>query len=330
MRKIGVGLLGCGVVGSAVVRGMQRLAATAPLELQAVAVVDTAKPRQCEVSPALLTTDARSVVDHPDVDVVVEVIGGLAPAAELLERALTLGKPVVTANKAVLGTSGPRLRSYAAQLGVPLLYEASVAGAVPLIRGLSGLIEADDLVKIEGVLNGTTTFVLSHMEQTGATMPEAVAEAQRLGFAELDPSRDLDGTDAADKLAVLVQSLFGEALVTPNVQRWGIDRLRPSDIVGGGTRRWRLIATAVKGRCARVEPVALRSDHPFAALTGPQSAVTITGERAGAITLMGTGAGGDATACSVLADVLEAVEWLGAGRLQATRPCGDLRAAVPR
>lgn len=310
MDKVGVGLLGCGVVGTSVVRGMAGLPTANAPAVQRVAVRDIGAPRGCDLPSGVLTDDAWSVVEDPAVTVVVEVMGGLTPAADLISRAIELGKPVVTANKAVLGAFGPTLRAAAARQGTPLLFEAAVAGAVPLIRGLSGLLRADNLVKIEGVLNGTTTFVLSHIERTGAALDQALDEARRLGYAEADSTRDLNGGDAADKLAVLVQYLFGEPVQSGQVHRFGIEKLTPAEIIGDSDRCWRLIATAVRGQCARVEPVPLRRDHPFAALTGPQNGVTITGERCGAVTLIGAGAGGDATACSIVADVLAAVDWL--------------------
>lgn len=309
MSHQGVGVLGCGVVGSAVVRQLAEHGGP-PSRVRAVAVRDMRKQRECPLPPGVLTDDAVAVVEDPRVDVVVEAIGGPTPARDLISRALELGKPVVTANKAVLGEFGPELRALSRREGVPLLFEAAVAGAVPIVRGLSGLARADEIVKIEGVLNGTSTFVLSQVEATGCTPEEALLEAQRLGFAEADASRDLDGTDAADKLAVLVQYLFDEPLRTADVQRIGIDVLTRDDILRTDGRRWRLVATAVKGTCARVEPVPLRAEHPLAAVTGPQNAITVTGRHAGAITLSGPGAGGDATACSIVADVLAAQDWL--------------------
>lgn len=308
---VNVGLLGCGVVGSAVVRGLNQLPAAMRPSLRSVAVRDVRSARDCHVNPAVLTCDARAVVEDPSVQVIVETLGGIDPAAELIALALSESKPVVTANKAVLGAYGPVLRRWAADSGAPLLFEAAVAGAVPVIRGLSGLLRADEIVKIEGVLNGTTTFMLSYVEETGATISEALAEARRFGLCEPDWSRDLDGSDAADKLAVLAQYLFGSEVYSSDVDRAGIERLDRDDILGNGDRSWRLLATAVRDGEARVEPVALRRDHPFARLSGPQNAVTITGTRSGAVTLIGTGGGGEAAACSIIADVLSASDWLG-------------------
>lgn len=310
MAQVGLGLLGCGVVGAAVVRGLQHLPLPGAPRVRRIAVRDLGRRRDCAIEAGVLTGDPWAVVEDPRVDVVVEVMGGLEPAGPLIARALALGKPVVTANKALLGASGMARETGGSAAGPPLFFEAAVAGAVPLIRGLSGVLRADEVVKIEGVLNGTTTFVLSHAERTGATVAEALAEARRLGCAEADATRDMDGTDAADKLAVLVQYLFGEPLRTRDVHRLGIEWLTQADTVAAPGRRWRLVATAVPGRCARVEPVLLRDGHPFADLSGVQCAVTVTGARSGAITLIGAGAGGEATACSVIADVLSARDWL--------------------
>ena len=304
--RVGIGLLGCGVVGSAVVRALNEVAGADSLAINGVAVRDTEKPRECRLQRGLLTREADAVVDDPATKIVVEVIGGVDEAARLIARALDQGKPVVTANKEALGALGPELRARAAFSNASLRFEAAVAGTVPVIRGMSRLLQADDVFKVEGVLNGTTTFMLSYIEETGATIEEALVEANRLGYAETDPLRDLDGTDAADKLAILVQYLFGEDVRTNDIHRCGIDRLKPSDLRRNRDGRWRLMAAAVRGQCARVEPVLFRADHPFAQLSGPQSAVTVTGARSGATTFLGAGAGGEAAACSIIADVLAA------------------------
>lgn len=313
MPQVRVGLLGCGVVGSAVVRRLSELRGAEVPVVSAVAVRDTTKTRDCVLPVDAFRADAYRVVEDPAVDVVVEAIGGLVPAAGLIARALDLGKPVITANKAVLGAFGPELLEHARSRSTPLLFEAAVAGAIPVIRALSGLSRADEIIKIEAVLNGTSTFVLSHAESTGATLQEAVSEAQRLGYAEADPTRDLDGSDAADKLAVLVQYLFDEPLRTQDVHRLGIDKLTDSDVQRDDGRRWRLVATAIKGRCARVEPALLRPEDPLAATTGADNMVVVTTRLSGPITLGGAGAGGNATASSVVADLLAAQDWLQSG-----------------
>lgn len=308
MSQVRVGVLGCGAVGSAVVRGLGELGDLAPV-VDRIAVRYLGEPRDVGIATASFTSDPWEIVADPSVDIVVEVMGGIVPAAGLIARALESGKPVVTANKAVLGAFGPELRACATHLRTPLLFEAAIAGAVPLVRGLAGLARADEIVRIEGVLNATTTFVLCHMERTGASIEEATAEASRFGWVEEHPARDLDGRDAADKLALLAQCLFDEPVRAGDIDRQGIEALTAGDL-GDKDHCWRLVASATPGGHAQVAPMRLRRDHPFALVTAPENAVTITGRRCGAITLRGHGAGGEATACSVIADVLSAQDWL--------------------
>ena len=329
---IGVGMLGCGHLGSAVVRALSSFPERSKWKLRAVAVRDVDKRRDCALPAGVLTQDAFSVVDHAAVDIVVDVSCGSEPARTVITRALKAGKPVVTSNKEVLGAHGPALRRLAAESGVPLLYEAAVAGAVPVIRGLSGLVAADEIFKIEGVLSATTTFMLSHVEETGGTFAEALAEACRWGFAEADAMRNMDGRDAADTLAVLAQHLFGEDLLSRNVRRLGIDTLNRYDVLRSRGHSWRLVATALKGECGVVEPVALPHDHPFARLQGVQTGLTITAERSGAVTFIGTGAGGDATASALIADLHLATDGLRKQRrfVPATRARDHMGSPLPK
>lgn len=319
MGSVGIGLLGCGTVGSAVVRGLPTQVLDG-VTLASVAVRTPSKPRACDLPPGVLTDDARGLVEHPDVDVVVEVMGGLEPALAVAERALDLGKPVVTANKALLGAFGPALGVQAGATGVPLLFEAAVGAGVPILRTIAGLLDGDRIVKVEGVLNGTANFIVSVMEAESATLAEALERARVLGYAEADPSRDLDGTDTADKLAILVQYAFGKPLTTDAVLRLGIDWLTLTDIAEATARgrRWRLLATAVED-CAKVEPVALRAEHPLARLTGPENGIVITAERAGQLFLAGPGAGGEPTASAVLSDIGTAVRWVRQHRVAGRR-----------
>lgn len=311
METVGLGLLGCGVVGSAVVRRLAAGEGPPALLVPRIAVRHPAKERDCHPPAGVVTGDASEVVEDPRVDVVVEMIGGLQPARELVRRSLELGKPVVTANKALLGAYGPELRAQAEAADLPLLFEAAVGGAIPLLRGLAGLLDGDRVVKLEAVLNGTANFVLSHMEATGSPMVQAAAEARRLGYAEADPTRDLDGSDTADKLALLAHYVFGEARRSSDIDRLGIQWLTPADIATAAAegRRWRLLGTAVAG-CAKVEPVPLRAEHPLGRLTGPDNGVLVTAERAGTLMFCGPGAGGDPTASAILADVTTAAHWV--------------------
>jgi homoserine dehydrogenase len=309
-----VGLLGCGVVGSAVARAIERGTTdqrgpngTSPpprFEVTQVAVRDPAKRRDCSIPRHRFVTDPVKVAGDPGIDVVVEVMGGVEPAFDAITVALGSGKPVVTANKELLGTWGSELAEHSARGGVPLLYEAAVAGTVPIVRLLSDHLASDRIERIEGVLNGTSNFVLEQME-LGLDADEALQRARDLGYAEADASRDLDGTDAADKLAILARIAFGEPVSTDDVHTLGIRSLSAPDLrdaVERGTR-WRLLATAGRGGCLRVEPVPLPADHPLAALRGPESGVLVTAERAGTLLLRGAGAGGDPTAVSVMADL---------------------------
>jgi homoserine dehydrogenase len=300
---VGIGLLGCGVVGSAMTA---RLAADPRIDIAGVAVRQVDRPRPCPL-PAFVTDDALAVVEHDAVDVVVEVMGPIGPSQEAVERALALGKPVVTANKALLARHGPRLRHLAAEAGVGLHFEAAVAGGVPVIRLLQALAAGDTITRIEGVLNGTVNYVLGRIEQ-GDDMAEAVAAAQEAGLAEADPTADLSGADSADKLAVLAQLAFATSTTRADVDVFGIDWLTTDDVARAAAdgKRWRLVGVANRGGCCRVEPVLLDEADPLARLAGPENAVAVSTEHTGTVVVTGLGAGGPATATSVVADVAAA------------------------
>lgn len=304
-RTIRLGLLGCGTVGSAVMRALAsdpRLASR--YEVAGIAVRDLDAPRDHTVDPALLTTAPLDVATADEVDVVVEVMGGVDPAGKVVEAALSLGKPVVTANKTLLAEHGEALTSLAARQGTALRYEAAVAGAVPAIRTLAQLARTETVHRLEAVLNGTTTFVLAAMATGGLPLEAAIAEAQARGYAEADPSRDLDGRDAADKLTLLARLLWGVSLHPDDICRVGIEGLATHDVMAAREQgeAWQVVATA-SPRCARVELARLRLDDPFARLTGTDNGIRVHTERSGVLTLLGPGAGGDATAASVLADL---------------------------
>ena len=302
---IRLGLLGCGTVGSAVMRATSCdpwLAGR--YDVAAVAVRDVASRRDCDVDGRRLTTSPLAVARSPDVDVVVEVMGGHEPARSSIEAALASGKPVVTANKALLATDGPDLLALAARQCVPLRYEAAVAGAIPGVRTLTELARTETVTRLDAVLNGTTTYVLAAMADRGIDLEEAVADAQSQGYAEADPSRDIDGRDAADKLTLLARLLWDVAWGPDVVHRLGITGLTPTDILKARSegQGWQVVASATP-RCAKVEPVRLPLEHPLARLSGTDNAIRVEGQRSGPLTLIGSGAGGDATAASVLADL---------------------------
>ncbi|MGH9093601.1 MAG: homoserine dehydrogenase, partial [Acidimicrobiales bacterium] len=234
--QVRVGLLGCGHVGGALVRLLtadrDRIATRTGLrlELAAVAVRSVARERDVALSEGLLTTDAQSVVVRPDIDVVVEVIGGIEPARTLILAAIKAGKPVVTANKELLANCGSELFEAASTAGVDLLFEASVAGAIPLIRPLRESLAGERIRRVTGIVNGTTNFILSRMSESAVTYHDALAEAQGLGYAERDPTADVEGFDAAAKAAILANVAFGARVVAGDVYREGISAITSDDI----------------------------------------------------------------------------------------------------
>jgi homoserine dehydrogenase len=306
-RAHGLGLLGCGTVGSGVAR---RLLASHPGLIRGIAVRDPNKPR--DVAWDDFSSDAFDVVDDPSVRVVVECIGGLGLARELILRAIARGKDVVTANKDLIATEGPWLAAFAARTGASLRYEAAVGGAIPIVRALGGALSGEHVLEIGGVLNGTTNFILDAME-TGARYGEALEEAQRLGFAESDPRSDVDGHDAAHKLAILAGLAFRRPSVSRSLVRRGIAEISSADVEAGAARGLRLKLLAVARRAgdgieAGVTPAYVPEDHPFARARGAENVVRVLGRECGPLVFSGAGAGGDATASAVVADVLAALE----------------------
>jgi homoserine dehydrogenase len=323
-RAGGIGLLGCGTVGSGVAR---RLLASHPGLIRGIAVRDPHKPR--DVAWHDFSPDAFDVVDDPDVRIVVECIGGLGLARELVLRASARGKDVITANKDLIATEGPWLAAFAARTGASLRYEAAVGGAIPIVRALQGALAAEDVLEIGGVLNGTTNFVLDAMAN-GAEYGEALAEAQRLGFAEQDPRSDVDGHDAAHKLAILAGLAFRRPSLSPSLPRRGIAGISREDVRAGAERGLRLKLVAMARRSgdaieAGVTPAFVPDDHPFARPRGPENVVRVLGRGCGPLTFFGAGAGGDATASAVVADVLAALE----ARDRAPAQCGEDLVARP-
>ncbi|HEX3466380.1 MAG TPA: homoserine dehydrogenase [Candidatus Elarobacter sp.] len=303
----GVGLLGCGTVGSGVAR---RLIASHPGLIRAIAVRDPHKPR--DVAWRDFADDAFDVVDDPGVRVVVECIGGLGLARELVLRAVARGKDVVTANKDLIATEGPWLAAFAARTGASLRFEAAVGGAIPIVRALAGSLADEDVIEVGGVLNGTTNFVLDAMD-AGAEYAEALAEAQRLGFAEQDPRSDVDGHDAAHKLAILAGLAFKRPAVSAGFARRGIGGISRDDVRAGTERGLRLKLLAVARKHgdaveAGVTPAFVPEDHPFARPRGAENVVRVLGRGCGPLVFSGFGAGGDATASAVVADVLAALD----------------------
>ncbi|WP_369130992.1 homoserine dehydrogenase [Modestobacter roseus] len=312
-----VALLGCGTVGSAVLRLLSEqaddLAARVGRRVEVAGVAVRRPDRHAGVPAELLTTDAEALVTRDDVDLVVEVIGGIEPARTLLLAAIGAGKSVVSANKALLAEDGVALHAAAADAGVDLYYEAAVAGAIPLLRPLRESLAGDQLRRVVGIVNGTTNYILSRMAETGAGFGEALAEATEAGYAEADPTADVDGFDAAAKAAILASLAFHSPVRSSDVYREGIAAVSASDVARaaeiGCTVKLLAICERVAGEdgdtiAVRVHPAMIPTTHPLAAVGGAFNAVFVEADAAGELMFYGQGAGGEPTASAVLGDLV--------------------------
>ena len=321
---ITVALLGGGTVGSQVARLILEqsddLAARigAPLELVGVAVRDASRPRE-GVPSALITDDATALVARGS-DIVVEVMGGIEPARTLILQAMAAGSSVVTANKALLAADGATLYAAAAANGVDLYFEASVAGAIPLLRPLRESLAGDRVVKVLGIVNGTTNFILSKMDEEGADYAEVLAEAQRLGYAEADPTADVGGLDAAAKAAILAELAFHTRVTFDDVSCEGITGVTAADVAAARDMGFviKLLAVAERtedgrGVIVRVHPTMVPRSHPLASVRDAFNAVFIEAESAGEMMFYGRGAGGAPTASAILGDVVAVARNLRSG-----------------
>jgi homoserine dehydrogenase len=317
--RLGVAVLGCGSVGSQVVRLLLEqaddLAARvgARIELAGVAVRRLDAPREVEVPEGLLTTDAHGLVTRDDVDLVVEVIGGIEPARSLVLAALEHGASVVTANKALLAEDGPTLYEAAAKAGRDLFYEAAVAGAIPILRPLRESLAGDNVTRVLGIVNGTTNFILDRMDSSGAGFTEALEEAQELGYAEADPTADVEGFDAAAKAAILASLAFHTRVTAADVHREGIAEVSAADVASardmGAVVKLLAICELLDtpdgpAVAARVHPAMIPRSHPLASVREAYNAVFTESEAAGQLMFYGPGAGGSPTASAVLGDLV--------------------------
>ena len=335
-----VGVLGCGNVGAALLILInEQHAAVArrtglALEVGAVAVRDPGRDRNVPVDPGLFTDDPASVVANPEIDVVVEVMGGIDPAHRLVVEALEGGKPVVTANKELLASHGSELYALAEGAGVDLLFEAAVAGAIPIMRLLRESLAGEPITRVMGIVNGTTNFILSRMAEEAMPYGEALAEAQRLGYAEADPTADVEGGDAAAKAAIMASLAFGVRITADDVYREGISSITSEDIEFAGRLDHciKLLAIAERRDAGdgpnigvRVHPAMVPLDHPLASVRDSFNAVFVEGEAVGELMFYGRGAGGRPTASAVLGDLVNA-----AGNLRRSHGAriGDLQPAV--
>jgi homoserine dehydrogenase len=309
-----VALLGCGTVGSAVRTLIEEqsedLAARIGRPVEVVGIAVRRPAHHADVPGHLLTTDAEALVRRDDVDLVVEVIGGIEPARTLMLAAFEAGKSVVSANKALLAEDGVALHAAAAKAGVDLYYEAAVAGAIPLLRPLRESLAGDQIRRVVGIVNGTTNYILSRMAETGAGFAEALAEATELGYAEADPTADIDGFDAAAKAAILASLSFHTPVHASDVHREGISSVSATDVARAAEIGCTVKLLAICERvgadsvAVRVHPAMIPTTHPLAAVGGAFNAVFVEAEAAGELMFYGQGAGGLPTASAVLGDLV--------------------------
>jgi homoserine dehydrogenase len=324
-RVMKVGMLGCGNVGAAVIRLLDEhrddiaRRAGCRLEVAKVAVRDPTKPRNVPLDPSRFVTDPLEVIDDPDVDIVCELLGGVEPAGALIKGAFDRDKPVVTANKELLATRGRELFDASDAKGLDLYFEAAVGGGIPLIRPLKESLAGERLRRVMGIVNGTTNFILTKMSEEGRGFDDVLREAQALGYAEADPSADVDGHDAAAKCAILASIAFNARVVADDVYREGISRVSSEDIEYARRLGYvvKLLAIAEMGEderiAVRVHPAMIPAAHPLASVRDAFNAVFVEGPRVGELMFYGRGAGGDPTATAVVGDLIAVARNLIAG-----------------
>jgi homoserine dehydrogenase len=322
---IGIGLLGLGTVGAGVAGILATPEGRHPLvkelALRRVAVRDLQRPRPISLPDGMVVTDPTAVVDDPEVDIVVEVMGGLEPARSLILRAIAAGKPVVTANKAVMARFGEEISAAAAARGVYVLLEAAVGGGIPIIEPLKQSLGGNRISRVSGIINGTTNYILSRMADEGAAYADVLADAQRLGYAEADPAADVEGGDAADKIAILTGLAYGGSVPRQAIPTEGIDRLDARDVAYADKLGYVVKLLAVSQRIdahpesdrstdgpqwldVRVHPTLVPRSHPLAGVHGVNNAILVEGDPVGQVMFFGPGAGSGPTASAVVADIL--------------------------
>jgi len=339
MKEIKIGLLGCGTVGAGVVKLLQENAfilkekLEAGLTLKKVAVRDARKNRGISLPPGVLTEDFRHVVADPEISVVVELMGGCTPAREYVLEAIANGKHVVTANKALLALHGREIYEAAARKGVDILYEAAVAGGIPVLSAIKGNMAANRFSSSIGILNGTCNYILTKMTEEGAAFPDVLKKAQELGYAEADPTFDIEGIDTAHKLSILISLCFGTWVNFDDIHIEGISSITPLDIDFAGRLGYRIKLLAIGKRDgdrieARVHPGMVPVNDPLAAVSGAYNAVRLTGNYAGTVMFYGRGAGMEPTASAVAGDVLAIARKMQEGSGRQTPPLGFLDSSI--
>ena len=314
-RTLRVGLLGCGTVGSAVVRLLHEhrediaRRAGCRLEVSKVAVRDPSKQRDVPLDPSAFTADPMDVIDDPDVDIICELMGGSEPAGSLILAAFDRDKPVVTANKELLSTRGRELFDASEAKGLDLYFEAAVGGGIPLVRPLKESLTGERLTRVIGIVNGTTNYILTRMSEDGMSFADALREAQRLGYAEADPAADVDGHDAAAKCAILASIAFNARVVAGDIYREGIATVTNEDIefarrLGYVVKLLAIAELHEERIAARVHPAMIPSGHPLAAVREAFNGVFVEGPNVGELMFYGRGAGGEPTATAVVGDLV--------------------------
>jgi homoserine dehydrogenase len=315
MKPVSVGLLGLGTVGTGVVRIVEGHREDligqvgSPIEIGRIAVRQLDKPRAIAVDPAKMTDDPWEIVRDPGIDVVVEVMGGVEPTKAYILEALRLGKHVVTANKDLMALHGSEILSTAREHGCDVMYEASVAGGIPIIRTLIEGFSSDRIDRIMGIVNGTTNYILSKMSQEGASYEEVLREAQQLGYAEADPTADVEGLDAARKMTILATIGFRMNVELKDVEVQGITKVTKEDIACAKKLGYELKLLGIADRrddriSVSVQPTMVKREHPLASVNGVFNAVFVRGEAVGETMFYGAGAGELPTATSVVADIV--------------------------
>ncbi|MBC1224236.1 homoserine dehydrogenase [Nostoc sp. UCD121] len=313
-----LGILGLGTVGTGTVQLLQDKAGRHPLlqeiEIYRVGVRSLDKHRTVELSTEVLTTDLESIVNDPAVDIVVEVMGGLEPARSLILKALSNGKHVVTANKAAIARFGAEIFTTANQAGVYVMLEAAVGGGIPVIQPLKQSLSVNRIHTVTGIVNGTTNYILTRMQTEGSNFSDVLADAQRLGYAEADPTADVDGLDAADKIAILASLSFGGRINLQDVYTEGIRQVSKTDIAYAEKLGFVIKLLAIAKRdtpssplSVRVHPTLVPQAHPLASINGVYNAILVEGEPIGQVMFFGPGAGAGATASAVTSDILNLV-----------------------
>lgn len=316
MDKTKVAIIGVGTVGAGVAKLLldygDRTARHAgrTLWLEKAVVRDLGKARDCKLPQGVLTDNLDEVLDDPEIEVVAHLVGGIEPARTIMLKLLERGKDVVTANKALLAEHGPELFDRARELGRSIAFEASVAGGIPIIANIGQCLSANQVTSLQGILNGTSNFILSKMHEDGAAYGEVLAEAQRLGYAEADPTMDVDGADATQKLAILAHLAYGARVDWKDIPRTGIDKVHIADVRYAQEMGYKIKLLAVAelvddGLELHVSPTLVRAGTPLAEVGGPFNAIRVVGDAVGPLLFYGAGAGQMPTASAVVADMID-------------------------